>query len=126
MKNCEAPPRVRRGLARSAVPPMIPVVDSPVLALEIPDADTWATHRAGLEGHGGLMVPVPEGQTLDLFTEVEVRITQRSHPKVTAAGRVVQIAPDGSAAVLFEGEAKETLLRLEGWRPPGKQLSLLG
>lgn len=83
------------------------------LRLSVADAEAWTEHRAGLEAHGGLMIPVPDGCALGLFAEVEVEIAQAHRTRGLARGRVVQIAPDGSAAVLFEGEAKEALLGLE-------------
>lgn len=91
------------------------------LELAVPDAEAWQAHREGLEAHGGLMVPVPEGQSLELFEAVEVEVAHRGREQAVATGRVVQLAPDGSAAVLFEGEAKESLLglALSGGPTPG-------
>lgn len=83
------------------------------LELRILDPEAWAAHRSGLEGHGGLMVPVPEGHRVELFQEVQVRCVNGTHAVATVLGRVVQLSSDGAAAVLFEGEAKAELLALD-------------
>lgn len=82
------------------------------MRLQVRDAEAWSEHRAGLEAHGGLMVPGPDGVALELFQGVEVEVVVAGRAKARAEGRVVQLSPSGEAAVLFEGEAKAALLAL--------------
>ncbi len=83
------------------------------LVLDLPNADAWPKHLEGLKGHGGLMVPLPSGLAAQLFDEVDVDIRLESKALTQASGRIVQVTPEGVAAVLFDGEPKETLLKLK-------------
>lgn len=83
------------------------------LELDVVDQADWDQHLEGLRGHGGLMVPVPASASLALFETVEVKVRFRARDVGRAEGRVVQMAPDGRAAVLFEGDAKDSLEALQ-------------
>jgi hypothetical protein len=84
----------------------------PHLVLDMATPEAWPEHLEGLKGHGGLMVPLPSGFTVQLFEDVDVNICLQSRVLTQVLGRVVQVSPDGNAAVLFEGERKDTLLKL--------------
>ena len=83
------------------------------MRVQVRDAEAWRGLRGGLEAHGGLMVPIPDGVSLALFEQVEVEVVVAGRAKARAEGRVVQLSPSGEAAVLFEGAAKAALLALE-------------
>ncbi|MCA9552119.1 MAG: hypothetical protein KC933_18910 [Myxococcales bacterium] len=85
---------------------------STCLRLELPDAEAWAAHQAGLQAHGGLMVPGGGAANVALFEPVEVEVAHAGRVHARAEGRVVQLSAAGEAAVLFEGAAKEALLAL--------------
>lgn len=82
------------------------------LRLELPEPQSWAAHRGGLEAHGGLMVPAEAEAQVALFAPVTVEVRCGGRVLARAEGRVVQRSPTGEAAVLFEGPAREALLAL--------------
>lgn len=82
------------------------------LTLAVADAEAWHAHRAGLEAHGGLMAPLPEAATPQLFEEVVLAVEFETRRLAEVTGRVVQVTEAGTVALLFEAEAKATLLAL--------------
>ena len=79
------------------------------LTKQIEDEAEWEALKESVQQYGGLMVPVTSGDAPQLFQRVRVRIKRGSKILVSVDAQLVQLSPNGDAAVLVDGDQKNKI-----------------